>query len=89
MDGRGTPKNAKSLTDLLKQQEQWKQEVSSFFVATRAASNLSQSSFAATLSISQPYLSQIERGERTPSSGTLSKLRSFVEGEEDGNRNQE
>jgi ribosome-binding protein aMBF1 (putative translation factor) len=90
MAQRGMPRQARVLTELLDEREEWKNEVSNFFVATRNIAGMSQSGFAATLDISQPYLSQIERGERTPSSETLGKLRSFVEGSTtSGDSNQE
>jgi ribosome-binding protein aMBF1 (putative translation factor) len=90
MAQRGMPKQARVLTELLEEREEWRKDVSNFFVATRSVAGMSQSGFAEELDISQPYLSQIERGERTPSSETLGKLRSFVEGSTaSGDSNQE
>ena len=83
------PQHARKLTELLEEKQEWNKNVSALFVQTRSAASVSQDSFAGVLGISQPYLSQIENGVRTPSSETLSRLHSFVEGEDDGNSNQE
>lgn len=60
---------------------------SAFYVA-RNVMGMNQTEFASTLDISQPYLSQIESGHRTPSLETLQKLRSITEGVANGNSNQ-
>lgn len=77
------PQQARKLTDLLDEREQWRKEIGVFFREVRMAqpTNTSQVYFANdVLGISQSYLSQIEHGQRTPSSETLNKLRSVVEG---------
>ena len=88
MAERGVPEGARSLSELLEQREQWKAEVGRTFSSTRSARGQSQSAFAAALDISQPYLSQIESGDRTPSDETLRKLMSLTEGARDGNEDE-
>lgn len=89
MSGRGHPKDARDLSDLLQEREEfegrWKEAVADAFIANRSASGQTQSEFAWELEISQPYLSQIESGSRTPSEKTLRKLRAFTEGARRGN----
>lgn len=83
------PQQAKKLTELLEEREQWKHEVGTFFREVRVAHfNTSQAYFATALDISQPYLSQIENGVRTPSSETLNSLRSIVEGAASGDEDE-
>ena len=78
------PKGARSLSDLLEQRQEWRREVGQTVSVLRRASGQSQKEFAASLDISQPYLSQIESGSRTPSDETLRKLQNEFEGEADG-----
>lgn len=78
------PKGARSLSELLEQREEWKRSVGQTVSVLRRASGQSQEAFAAALDISQPYLSQIESGSRTPSDETLRKLQDYVEGEDRG-----
>jgi ribosome-binding protein aMBF1 (putative translation factor) len=92
---RGMPHQARALSELLSQkqelenqQQQWSSSASQLFVATRLASGMSGNSFAASIGISQPYLFQIEHGQRTPSPETLDKLRSFVEGDSVGHQDE-
>lgn len=82
------PKHARLLRELLEEKEAWRSEVQNMFVAVRTDADMSQNAFASTIGISQPYLNQIEHGQRTPSSETLSKLRSYVEGESHGDQDQ-
>lgn len=78
------PKGARPLTELLNERERWRAEVGKTFVAARGASGQSQEAFAEALGISQPYLSQIETGSRTPSDATLQRLMSITEGARHG-----
>lgn len=88
MTERGIPKGAIQLEYLLAQRQEWAEEARSFFVAARHSTGMSQNAFAKEIGTSQSYVWEIERGEKTPSSGTLEKLRSIVEGEPSGNTNQ-
>ena len=81
MATRGMPEQARKLTELLEEKQEWNREVGALFHATRMKYQpTSQVQFANDLGISQGYLSQIENGVRTPSSTTLAKLQSIVEG---------
>ena len=81
------PEQARKLTELLEEKAEWNREVGLLFRSARGGTP--QVAFAATLDISQGYLSQIENGVRTPSSETLSKLSTYVEGGADGDSNQD
>lgn len=90
MATRGIPEQARKLTELLEEKKAWNREVGQLFRATRKDYfATSQEQFANNLGISQGYLSQIESGVRTPSSDTLYKLQSIVEGESSGDTNQD
>lgn len=83
------PEQAKKLTELLEEKQEWNREVGQLFRSARLNhQSTSQVQFAAVLDISQGYLSQIENGVRTPSSTTLDKLHSIVEGEDSANKDQ-
>jgi len=89
---RGMPQHAKQLTELLQEQQalttaqtSWSSSAGQFFGSVLTDNNMTQKDLATELGISQPYLNQILRGKRTPSSEALNKLRTFVEGEPHGN----
>lgn len=93
---RGMPHHAKQLTDLLKEQEILSKTHSAFVISAssflrefRDETGITQGEISRATGISQPYLSQIENGERTPSSETLGKLFSYVKGESSGNTNKD
>jgi transcriptional regulator with XRE-family HTH domain len=79
------PEQARQLSELLNKQNEWKREVGTVFRNTRAAAGMTQSAFAASLDISQEYVSQIENGVRTPSSDVLRSLLDITKGARDGN----
>jgi ribosome-binding protein aMBF1 (putative translation factor) len=85
---RGVPKGARSISDLLQQQETWKREVGRTFAAVRSARGQTQSGFADELGITQAYVSQIESGDRTPSEETLRKLQALTEGARSGDQDE-
>ena len=70
-----------SVEELLAEHERWKADVRALFVNTRSATGMTQSTFAEKIGTSQSYVNEIEHGKKTPSSGTLAKLRSIREGE--------
>lgn len=76
------PEQARKLTELLEEKQEWNKEVGQLFRSARMNYfSTSQTQFADALDISQGYLSQIENGVRTPSSATLNALQAIVEGE--------
>lgn len=88
MTDRGIPQNAKKLEELLNAREQWKAEAQNFFLHVRSDTGMSQNAFARAINTSQSYVYEIEHGLKTPSSETLNKLRSIVEGDADGDQNE-
>lgn len=80
MSERGIPENARRLDELLREREQWEENVQKLFHATRTSLGMNQTQLANELGISQSYVSEIESGAKTPSSGTLNKLYSFMGG---------
>lgn len=88
MSDRGVPKGARSISELLEQQETWKREVGRTFAAVRAARGQTQTDFADDLKVTQAYVSQIESGDRTPSEETLRKLQALTEGARGGDQDE-
>lgn len=85
------PEQARKLTELLDEKQEWNKEVGALFRAARVeyTPTSSQTDFANALGISQGYLSQIENGVRTPSSTTLDKFQTVVEGGSNASSNEE
>lgn len=88
---RGVPRASERLTELLadrrrlrEDQESWKRRVSAYFSSVRTLNSLSQEDLAQDLGVSQGYVSEIERGVRTPSDEVLTRMHSLVK-EADGN----
>lgn len=84
MAKRNTPEGARSLSELLDDREQWKKEVGRAALVARTSSGQSQADVAEELDITQPYLSLIENGHRTPSDRVLEALRNLTEGARNG-----
>lgn len=86
---RGVPRASERLTELLadrrklrEEQESWKRRVSAYFSSVRTLNNLAQADLAEDLGVSQGYVSEIERGVRTPSDEVLARMQAIVEEED-------
>lgn len=92
---RGVPRASERLTELLADrrqlradQEAWRRRVSAYFSSVRTLNNLAQADLAEDLGVSQGYVSEIERGVRTPSDEVLARMQVLVK-EDDGNQDQD
>lgn len=87
---RGVPRASERLTELLSDrrrlrddQEMLKRRTSAYFRSVRTLNNLAQADLAEDLGITQGYVSEIERGVRSPSDEVLDRLHTLVK-ETDG-----
>ena len=65
---------AETATNLESQAQAARLQVGHAVKGLRSATGMTQSNFAASMGVSQSYLSQIETGERTPSSSTINLI---------------
>lgn len=75
---------------MLNEHDSWARNIGPSLFLARTSSDMTQVDLATKAGITQPYLSQIENGNRTPSLETLRKLQSLTEGARHGtNQDQE